>query len=55
MALPKDPLDKLILNQFIDKVLDEYDIMRSNIMNNLNLFSFQYCFNKYIEHFEKIL
>jgi len=50
MALPKDSFDLLTLNEFIESALDQYSNMRKLILEKINLFSFEYCYNKYVEH-----
>jgi len=55
MALPKDPIDILTLDRFIEGALDQYSNMRKLILDKMNLFSFEYCYNKYIEHLNNLV
>ena len=55
MPLPKDPFDISILNEFIDIALDQYKNMHSYILEQINIFSFKYCYDKYIKHLETVL
>ena len=55
ISLPEDPLDIIGLNHFIEKAKDQYRKMRESILEDINLFNFKYCYNKYIQHFEKLI
>ena len=55
MALPKNNLNTVILNGFFDKVVNEFEKIRSDIINNIKLFNFKYCYNSYIQHFENLV
>jgi glycosyltransferase involved in cell wall biosynthesis len=50
MALPKDSFDLVTLNEFIESALAQYRNMRKLILEKMNLFSFEYCYNKYVEY-----
>ena len=55
LTLPNNTDDIIGLNYFLENAVDNYDSIRSRILEKFHLFSFQNCYEKYTDHFNKFL
>lgn len=48
-------IDLAVLNSFIGQAIENYTCLRKNILENIHIFGFPYCFDNYIIYFSRVL
>ena len=54
LPLPTNIQDPIKLNRFIEDAIFQHGYLRSEILDNLDIFSFRGCYEKYLKHFEQV-